>query len=146
MRREISIHEVDDAVLLGEFRHLVLYLRGLDHERCEVLFGWHWGIDYYPTSKWVAEVIPLAELESKVRQVENAGLGRLGGDDLQVKVPGLECEFCFCHHSGVHLTFTPPNQIAVDFLERWQSAGLSPIETDDQSKLESGVVHPTGSA
>ena len=144
MAREISVHVDDDAVLLVELRHLVSYLRGLGHERCELLFGWHWGLDYYPNAVWVAEDVPLAEVEAKVRRVEDTGLGRLGGDDLYVNVPGLGCEFCFCHHSGLHLTFAQPGPVAEAFLERWRSGGLSPIEREAPSKPEPGVIPPTG--
>ena len=146
MSYEISVHHDDISVLLAELSHLVHYLRARGHEQCEVLFGWHWGMDYYPTSRWFAEVFTLAELESKVREVERAGLGRFGGDDLRLKVPGAVWEFCFCHHSGVHLKFTRPCKIAEDFLARWHAGGLSPIEREVRAEPDDGVLPPSGEA
>jgi hypothetical protein len=128
MAREISIHEVDDDILRDELRSLVRYFRDLGHERCDVLFGWRWGMDYYPNAPWEKVSIPLAELESEIRKVEDAGLGRLGGDDLFVTIPRLDGEFCFCHHEGIHLVFSEAGQTTADFLDRWCSAGLVPVE------------------
>lgn len=128
--RQVTVHDVDDQILRSELTHLILYLQGLGHEQCEVLFGWHWGINYYPTARWVAECFPLSELESKVHDVETAGLGRLGGDDLIIKLLGLDCEFCFCHHSGIHLKCAASDSVATYFLERWQADGLPAIDTN----------------
>ncbi len=128
--REISIHELDDIGLRAELSHVVGYLRSLGHEQCELRFGWHWAIDYYPTPNWGKEQISLADVEAKVRQVENAGLGWLGGDDVTLNVPGVHCEFYFCHHWGIHLKFSEPDPAAADFLKRWCTAGLSPKERE----------------
>jgi hypothetical protein len=130
MAREISVHEVAQDVLRAEMRHLIQYLRDRGHEHCELVFGWHWGMEYPKGTPWATMHIPLAELETEVQKPEDAGLGEFGGDDVTIRVPPLDCEFLFCHHEGIHLTFSQPGQVAEDFRARWTSAGLTPKETD----------------
>jgi hypothetical protein len=38
------------------------YLRDLGHERCRVVFGWHWGMAYPPGAPWDAMDIALSDL------------------------------------------------------------------------------------
>jgi hypothetical protein len=130
MAREISVHEVAQDVLRAELRHVVQYFRDLGHEQCELVFGWHWGMDYPPAAPWRTMHVPLANVETEVRKPEDAGLGEFGRDDVTVRVPPLDCEFLFCHHWGIHLTFSQPGQVAKDFLAHWTSAGLAPVERD----------------
>ena len=73
---------------------------------------------------------PLTELEAEVRKPEDAGLGEFGRDDVTIQFPPLDEEFCFYHHEGIHLKFSPPSQVADDFLARWTSASLSPWDRE----------------
>src|SRR5262249_20390938 len=104
--------------------HLIQYLQELGHDRCELVFGWHWGLEYPPGRPWETLDVALADLEAEVRRPEDAGLGALGGDDVTIRVPGLACEFLFCHHSDIHLKFAHPSDVADAFAARWSRAGL----------------------
>lgn len=130
MNREISVHNVGEEGLRTELRFLVTYFRNLGLTECRVLFGWHWGMDYYSTSPWQEETILLAKLEDIIGTVEAKEIGRLGGDDLHLFFPAQNCEFCFCHHGGIHLSFTTREAAVEDFLQRWTLAGLLPAERD----------------
>lgn len=133
MTREISIHDVNRAVLLNELRHVVAYFCDLGYETCELVFGWHWGMDYPPAAPWEAIHVRLAEVEVEVRKPEIAGLGEFGRDDVTVRFTPMGVEFCFCHHGGIHLTYSQPGPFAVDFLARWALAELAPVERDCES-------------
>jgi hypothetical protein len=128
MRRILSIHEVADDVLRAELVHLVQYLRELGHERCQLVFGWHWGMDYPPGAPWHPMDIALSELVTEIQKPEHAGLGEFGSDDVIISVSQHEWEFC--HHHGIHLKFTPSSQVAQNFCARWAAAGLTVTESD----------------
>src|SRR5262249_36022594 len=108
MKQEFAIHSVSDDVLAAELAHFVDYFLEQGHTGCAVLFGWHWGMDYYPTSHWDWLDIALDELQSEVQKVQDTDIGRIGGDDLHIRIPAVACEFCFCHHSGIHISFEEP--------------------------------------
>jgi hypothetical protein len=126
MTRAIDIHGVPREVLRAELAYLIGYLGERGHERCEVVFGWHWGMDYPPEKPWGTIPLSLSDLEAEVGKLEEAGLGTFGLDDVTIGIPPLQCEFLFCHHHGVHLTASGPAGIADDFHARWTSAGLNP--------------------
>jgi hypothetical protein len=127
MAREISIHEVAQDVLRAELRHVVQYFRDLGHGHCELMFGWHWGMDYPPAAPWETMRVLLAEVETEVRKPEDAGLGEIGRDDVTIRIPSVDGEFTFCHHYGIHLTYSQSGQVMKDFLARWTSSGLAPV-------------------
>jgi hypothetical protein len=130
MKREIAIHEVTDIVLDSELKYLADYFRGLGYEQCRLLFGWHWGMEFYSTNEWYYLDIALVALQPKVLEVQASGVGCIGGDDLLISVPPVDCEFCFCHHNGIHLSFESSSEVTAHFFERWRSAKLSPIERE----------------
>ena len=130
MRRDISIHDVAKDVLRAEILYMIQYFRELGHEQYEVVFGWHWGMDYPPEAPWKTLHFPLAELEAEIQKPEDVGLGEFGGDDVTIRFPPLDAEFCFCHHKRMHLKFSPPSQVAEDFLKRWTLAGSSPWDRE----------------
>ena len=134
MTRELSIHgdlpHIRDLLRLS-LAHFAKYLRGLGYERCEVVFGWAWGMEYPPGDPWKAFDIPLAELESEVHKPEDAGYGELGGDDVTFRVPPLACEFLFCHHGGIHVSFGEPSPVT-EAIRRWSAAGFEVTEREIQ--------------
>jgi hypothetical protein len=93
---------------------------------CEILFGFAWGIDYYPSSKWNKESILLASLTDKVKNVEQQGLEKLSEDDLFVYFPHLG--FRFCNDSDVHIYFTKHSPDIEFFYSRWEALGYTPAE------------------
>jgi len=130
MARDISIHDDDVNVLRRELRFVLQYLERLGHTDSQVVFGWPWGLVYPPDNPWGKITIPLAKVEAEVEKLESALLGRLGGDDVFIRIPPADWEFEFCHHSGIHLRFETPGRIPSDFLKRWTEHGLMPIERD----------------
>jgi hypothetical protein len=130
MKREISVHEITQDVLRAELSNLIRYLIDLGQEDCQVAFGWRWGMDYPADAPWSPMSVALSDLETEIQKPEDAGLGEFGGDDVTISIALLEWEICFCHHCGIHLTFTPPSQVAEDFSARWTAAGLG-VEARD---------------
>jgi hypothetical protein len=94
-------------------------------------------MEYPPGDPWKVFRIPLAELEAEVSKPEDAGYGELGGDDVTIRVPPLDCEFLFCHHRGIHVTFGEPSPITEAIRERWSAAGFEVTEREIQSGPES---------
>ena len=129
MKRDIQIHTRDRDRLRAELRHLVERFHGLGYERCDVLFGWAWraGRDD-PEIAWKRVSIDLADVIAEVERAENDGLGTFGGDDVWITFEGRALQFQFCHHGGVHLFFSEPDEETRHFWNRWSEAGLDPLE------------------
>jgi hypothetical protein len=94
-----------------------------------VLFGWAWVTD--PDSNelsWKSVTIRLLDLEAEINREEAAGRGAFAHDDVWVSFEGLSLRIQFCHHEGIHLFYSVPDEITSHFLLRWRSEGLDPWE------------------
>lgn len=127
MAIEVSVHQVARGVLWAELRHVVHLLRGWGLDSCELIFGWHWGMEYPPGTPWATMLVPLGEVEAEVRKPEDAGFGTFGRDDVTIQIPSMDCVIEFCHHLGIHVTVPAPMRVAPQFLDRWTTEGLSPL-------------------
>ncbi len=136
----MSTRSLKTSACRPELRHVVRYFQDLGHKQCELAFGWRWGMDYPPPAPWETMRVLLADVETEVRKPEDAGLVEFEHDDVTVRVPPVDCEFMFCHHQGIHLTFSLPGQVAKDFLARWTSAGLAPVERDCARRSNRGIA------
>lgn len=126
MNREILTHPLSKEQVRAEFHHFIEFFSAKGVATCQVMFGFAWGNEYYPGNEWTEENIALANLTKKVEEVEASGLGALGRDDLFVKVPGME--FQFCHESDVHLFFAEDHPDIETFFQRWKKLGFKPAE------------------
>ena len=126
MQREVLTHPLSGQQLRDELRYFVQFYSAKGIVSCSVLFGHAWGINYYPTKDWLEEDVHLSNLLAKVEQVEASGLGRLGTDDLFLKLQGLE--FLFCNDSDIHLIFSASHPDVEYFFQRWKQLGFKPAE------------------
>ena len=126
MEREILTYAITQEQMNDELSFVSKYFYEKGVNKCEVLFGFAWGNDYYPGNEWQEEEIGFLNLVSKVREVEASGIGKLGKDDLFIKVSGLE--FRFCNDSDIHIYFNEPNDDVEFFYSRWKEMGYQPAE------------------
>ena len=126
MQRELLTDPLTGKQLREELHYFVEFYAAKGISSCSVLFGHAWGIKYYPTKDWLEEDVLLRSLLAKVEQVEASGLGRLGSDDLFLKLPGLE--FLFCNDSDLHLIFAQADPDIEHFFQRWKRLGFRPAE------------------
>jgi hypothetical protein len=126
MQREVLTHPLTEPQLQEELRHFVEFYSAQGIAACNVLFGSAWGNEYYPTKDWLEEQVSLRDLIAKVKQVEVSGYGRLGSDDLFLKLPGLE--FLFCNDSDIHIAFSDSHPDIEYFFQRWKKLGFKPAE------------------
>ena|SRR5688572_30839864 len=126
INREILTHPLSKQQIHEELRHFVEFFSAKGVTTCRVLFGFAWGNEYYPSNEWSDEEIELTNLIKKVEEVEASGLGAVGSDDLFVKVPSME--FQFCHESDIHISFTEHHPDTESFLQRWKTQGFKPAE------------------
>ena len=126
MQREVLTDRLSNQQLRNELRFLVEFYTAKGIISCGVLFGSAWGNRYYPTKDWVEEDVPLGNLLAKVEEVEALGIGRLGADDLFLKLLGLE--FLFCNDSDIHLMFSEDHLDIEYFFQRWKRLGFKPAE------------------
>jgi len=129
--RCIITSEVDSSKLRAELAYLVTYFQSHAQASCRVLFGFAWGNEYY-AGDWIEEEIPLSSLIGKIQSVEESGFGRLGRNDLFIKVSGME--FRFCHESDLHLEFVDATDDVEHFYNRWGELGYGPSEWLKEAK------------
>lgn len=109
---------------------MIEYFLKLGQTQCELVFGWHWGLNYPPGNPWGTNLYPLSDVEIQIQKPELAGLGKLGDDDVQILFPALHLDFEFCHHCGIHLIYEKEDQVSRDFYQRWLDAELGPIKRE----------------
>src|SRR4051812_37816682 len=97
MTRQILTSVLSPEALASELDEIIRYFSHRSVDSCRVLFGFAWGMKYYPGATWEEEEVRLSELRRKVDQVEASGIGSIGKDDLFLKVEDVEFQFC---HDG----------------------------------------------
>ncbi len=126
MKREIRTSILEEEQIRGELGYLIKCFSEKGQESCEILFGYAWGVDYYPGKEWSYESVKLSKLEVKISEVEQLEIGSLANDNLWVQVGGLEV--LFCHESDIHILFKTTNSEIEHFYERWLTLGFNPSE------------------
>lgn len=126
MEREILTYPLSTDQMNDELSFMVEYFSNKGIETCSVLFGFAWGNEYYPGNEWSDEEIALKNLIQKVKEVEASGIGRIGRDDLFVKLSGLE--FRFCNDSDLHIYFTSHSEDIEFYYTHWKQLGYQPAE------------------
>ena len=126
MLYEIVTYPIDNIEVRNELSYVIEYFTQKGISSCNVLFGYAWGIEYYPTKHWEYEEIQLSNLISKIESVQNSGLGSIGKDDVFIKISGLE--FRFCNDSDIHISYSQLNSDVEHFYSRWKEAGYQPSE------------------
>lgn len=126
MEREILTYPIEKDQVHDELVFFVEYFSGKGFEDCEILFGFAWGIEYYPGKDWPYEKIKLSNLIEKVDEVEASGIGSLGYDDLFIKIADLE--FRFCNDTDIHIYFEKSNEDIEFYYTRWKQLGYQPAE------------------
>ncbi|WP_444888113.1 hypothetical protein [Microbulbifer sp. JMSA008] len=125
-KREILTYPLSKEQFWAEFRNFVEYFSKRGIKDCSVLFGFAWGIEYYPGNEWLPEMLSLEELETKITELEARGLGEFGNNDVFVEV--VDLEFRFCNDSDIHVGFNKTNPLVEYFYSRWEELGYSPAE------------------
>jgi hypothetical protein len=128
MERDIQIHTEDVDRLRAELEYVCGYFREIGHKECDLLFGFAWRSEADESISWKNVRIPVVEVNAEIRNAENAGLGNFARDDLWVAIDDRALKVQFCHHSGIHLSFSQPDEITEHFFARWEAEGLNPIE------------------
>jgi hypothetical protein len=126
VERELFTYPLEDIALRAELAFTLEHLRECGFAECKVLFGYAWGMEYYPDDQWVSEALPIASVLAKVAEVEGRGIGRLGSDDLDLEFPSFS--FLFCNDSDVHLRFSEDGPLIEFFFSRWGRLGYKPAE------------------
>lgn len=136
-QREILTYPLTREQIWAEFRHFLEYFQAKGVEEGSVLLGHAWALEYYSENEWIPAAIPLAELETRIQDLEQRGLGELGSDDLFVELGGVE--FRFCHEMDVHLGFDEHHPVIEDFYARWDRLGYHPAEWIKNQKIGPGT-------
>ena len=88
----------------------------------EAMFGFAWG-NYRYSGEWQWESLAPSAILSELAAYESVGDGRLGGDDLHLRVPSLGCERLYCHHADVHFTVDESSELFRLQQQRWRERG-----------------------
>jgi len=136
MKKEVVTHTITHTQIRKELKFFVDYFTGNDFKTCQVLFGYAWGLEYYPGKEWEYEELELQKLLSKIQELEKEKLGEIGFDDIFVQINDLE--FRFCHDMDIHLSF---NEVTADveyFFSHWKDSGFEPTVWKHENKHTPG--------
>ncbi|QDU39972.1 hypothetical protein Mal4_43260 [Maioricimonas rarisocia] len=120
----------DADAVRRDFDEFVTQLESTPSETVYVVFGFGWGNEIYEHD-WLELALTGSELRTRVAEAEAAGLGRIGSDDLYVKLPALGVERQYCHEADVHVTAADPKHPYVEAeRQRWLDRGweISPCK------------------
>ena len=85
----------------------------------EAMFGFAWA-NYRYSGEWQWERLTASAILSELAAYESVGDGRLGSDDLHLRVPSLRCERLYCHHADVHFTCDESSELFRVQQHRWR--------------------------
>ena len=86
-----------------DFEEFVTELESRPSERVGVVFGFAWGNEIYEHD-WLELDLTGSELRARVAEAEAASLGKIGTDDLYIKLPALGVDRQYCHEADIHIT------------------------------------------
>jgi len=66
-----------------------------------MIYGYEWDI---ASLQWEEKLIEVGTIRDRVKALEDEGCGRLGQDDLFIRIDD-RVEVQFCHHADVHLRY-----------------------------------------
>ena len=118
---ELHTEPLSVKQLQEELNYLATYCVDNQIFECAVMLGYGWALSYYKTADWTFEKVRSNNLTDWVSQHEEKRLGKLGGDDLYIKIP--QVEFKFCNESDIHIVAEKPNKHTRHFKKRWQTLG-----------------------
>jgi hypothetical protein len=112
---------LDTQSLWEELDFTLAWLISRNIHRVEILYGFPWGIYYYPEPAWTYEEVDIPAVMKHIKAVEARGLGLFGDCDFNLKFGSSE--MLFCHHSDVHLT-SDDAEVIHFFRDRWMKEGV----------------------
>ncbi len=119
----ITTYPLTNQQIRQELEFLIQYFLKRGFVDCKILFGYAWGLEYYQDD-WVYETIALADILTKINQVEQLKIGSLGYDNFYIQIAGLE--FNFCDESDIHLKYCEFNDDVEFVYQRWKSLNYQP--------------------
>lgn len=112
---------LDTKSLWDELQFTLEWLKSRNIDRVEILYGFPWGIHYYPEDVWTYVEVVISAVMDHIKAVEARGLGLFGDCDFEVKFGSSV--ILFCHESDIHLT-SDDSEVIRFFRDRWTNAGI----------------------
>lgn len=126
--KQIKTKELSSETIWTELRDFLKWVESQGLREAEILFGFAWGNYIYPTKDWVYIKLPLADIETRLKDEEKNLTGKLGSDDLYIRHPDLPFELQFCHESDIHIWFESTSPMLGTIFADWKRKGFAPTE------------------
>jgi hypothetical protein len=95
----------------------------------DVMYGWAWGNDIF---NWETRTIALDTLKAEIEHIERQGFGKIGDDDLVIKINSHYLEIILCHETDLHIKFDILTPL-VEKILGYVSLAFSTITQEKQS-------------
>ena len=82
----------------------------------DVVFGFTWGCTIY-AGDWISEPIDLKNIWTRINEIERAGHGKFGYDEITLIIQSENLEILFCHENDIHLEYTHETRIVQSLME-----------------------------
>ena len=136
--REFVIIPKEGDSIRPEFDRFLEAARERGWDQFNVLFGFAWG-NYVYEHNWIAKVISLDDLKSKVTALEHKNDGSIGDDDLFVTVEKTGVQHTFCHENDIHLEGRPDDEYLTAEVARYRHLGWEVHERTNSSEQGGGA-------
>jgi hypothetical protein len=112
----VLIQPFDRAHSLSLIDFLSKVLPDFGITEIDVLYGWAWGNEIF---NWETRTIALGSLNAEIEHVEMQGFGKIGDDDLVIKINSHHLEITLCHETDLHVKYdvlTPLIEIILEHI------------------------------
>lgn len=118
MNREVITDPLDRGDLWFDLRENVILFKQLGVTQPLVLFGFSWGKQIYD-GPWTEQPISVDQLTHQVLEAEEKQFGKLGDDNLYIRVPEMDIRVQYSHETDIHLSYSDENIFVQNVLARW---------------------------
>ncbi len=121
MHVEIVTDPLEGADLRHDLETNLARMKELGVDEVSLLFGFSWGNHVYE-EEWKELPVSPDEVLPLVRGAEKLAYGRLGDDNLYLRVEAFNLRLQYSHEADIHLSFAEPNRMVRDILDRWSAS------------------------
>jgi hypothetical protein len=118
MHAEIVTDPLQGSDLRQDLELNLARIKALGVREVSLLFGFSWGKHIYE-KEWKELPLSPDDALALVRRAEKQGFGKLGDDNLYLTVAALNLRLQYSHETDIHLSFSDPNQLVHEILDRW---------------------------
>ncbi len=131
MIREVVTDPLDRADLWADLCENLRLMQHMGIGEVRLFFGYSWGKHIYE-DRWEEIPIQPALIEQRIIDAEQKQYGRVGDDNVYIRIPDIEVRVEYTYETDIHLSYAEENSFVKTVLRRWSA---------NEWMMESGTRH-----